>query len=55
MVFQKVAKMSGAIVSLEADGGITVGNTPRQFKQFIIFESDRLRKVVQESSIKLEE
>ena len=40
---------------IEADGGFMVGSTPAQFREVIVTEIARFRKIVQENNIVLEE
>ena len=40
---------------LEAGGNFMVGNTPAQFREIIVTEAERWRKVVKDADIKLEE
>ena len=51
----KVVRMPDIIATLEAQGSVPVGNTAAQYKQMLSNETERRRKVVQESGIKLEE
>ena len=53
--FAKVAKDRDVIAQLEAGGGVPVGSTPAQFREFIVSETDRWRKLVQERGIALNE
>ena len=41
--------------TLGADGSTMVGNTPQQFAEIIAVESERWRKLVQATGIKLED
>ena len=51
----KIARMPDVIKRIEADGGVTVGNTPEQFRNLIVTEIVRYRKIIQDNKIKLEE
>lgn len=53
--FAKVAKSPDIAATLESDGGIMVGNTPSQFRQILVQDMARWRKLIQESGIKLED
>ena len=50
----KVARSPDIIKKLEADGGIVVGSTPAQFRQLIVTETERWKKVVEENGITAE-
>ncbi len=53
--FAKVARAPEVIKRMDADGADMVGSTPEQFRQSIVNETLRWRRVVQENGIKLEE
>ena len=50
----KVARERDVIARIEESGGMTVGSTPVQFRQFVVTETDRWRKLVQDNGIKLD-
>jgi tripartite-type tricarboxylate transporter receptor subunit TctC len=50
----KIARMPDVIKRIEADGGMTVGNTPEEFRNLIATEIVRYRKIIQDQKIKLE-
>ena len=52
---QKTAKDPDVAKRIENDGGFMVGSTPAQFRDIIVTEIARFRKIVQENNIKLEE
>lgn len=51
----KVAKDPDVVAMLAGDGGMPVGGTPAQFRQFLVAETDRWRKVARDGGIKLEQ
>ena len=51
----RVSKLPDVMAKLEADGGSMVGSTPQQFRQVLLAEMARYKKLVQETGIKLEE
>ena len=51
----RVVKMPDVAGPLEAEGIVMVGSTPGQFKQVMITEVERWRKVVQDNHISLDE
>lgn len=53
--FAKVARMPDVVANLAAQGSVSVGSTPEQFKQLIIDETAQWQKVIQESGIQLEQ
>ena len=53
--FALIAKAPEVLAPLEAGGSILVGNTPAQFRQFIVADTAVWKKVIQEAGIKLEE
>ena len=53
--FARVTKAPEVAGPLEAEGSVMVGSTPAQFRQIIIEETVRWRKLVQENDIKLDE
>ena len=52
---QKAARDPEVSKRIEADGGFMVGSTPAQFREVIVTEIARFRKIVQENNIVLEE
>ena len=52
--FARVAKTPEIAAIFEAEGGAPVGSTPAQFRQVIVTETERWKKVVQENGIKPE-
>ncbi len=53
--FTKVAKSPEVVKRMEADGADMVGSTPEQFRQLLVTETSRWRKVVQDNRIKMED
>ena len=53
--FAKVARAPEVIKRMDADGADMIGSTPEQFRQAILNETIRWRRVVQDNGIKLEE
>ena len=53
--FVRVARSPDVIAALEADGAVMVGNTPAEFRQVIITETARWRKLIQDNGIQLEQ
>lgn len=53
--FALTARTPEIVKALEADGSFMVGNTPAQFRELILAETERWRKVVKDADIKLEE
>lgn len=53
--FAKVAKAPEIIQKMEADGAEMVGSTPEQFRQSLVADAARWRRIVQENGIKMEE
>jgi tripartite-type tricarboxylate transporter receptor subunit TctC len=52
----KIARSPEVVKKLaEADGSFMVGSTPEQFRQMIVTETARWKKLVQDTGIKLEE
>jgi len=49
-----ISKLPDVAAKLEADGGSMVGSTPQQFRQVLLAEMARYRKLVQDTGIKLE-
>jgi len=52
--FAKIAKMPSVIAAIEANGGVVVGSSPAELRQRIVAESERWRKVAQDTGVKLE-
>ena len=50
----KIAKEADVIQLAADNGGITVGSTAAEFKQFVVTETERWRKLVQDNGIKME-
>ncbi len=50
--FAKVVRAPDVAAMLEAEGGAPVGSTPAQFRQLIVTETERWKKLVQENGIK---
>ncbi len=53
--FVRVARSPDVIAALESDGAVMVGNTPAEFRQVIITETARWRKLIQDNGIQLEQ
>ena len=53
--FAKVAKAPEVIKKMEADSSEMVGSTSEQFRQALLVQTARWRRVVQENNIKMEE
>lgn len=53
--FIKVVKLPEVTARLEADGNVVIGNTPAQFRQMLVTETNHWRKLVQDVGIKLEQ
>ena len=53
--FAKVAKAPEIVQKMEGDGAEMVGSTPEQFRQSLVTDAARWRRIVQENGIKLEE
>ena len=51
--FARAAKEPDVASALEAEGSVMVGSTPQQFRQFLVTETNRNRKLVQDNGIKL--
>jgi tripartite-type tricarboxylate transporter receptor subunit TctC len=51
----RIAKLPDVAKRLEADGGFMVGSTPAQFRQMIVTEVARYKKIVQDENIQVEE
>lgn len=47
--FMRIARMPDVAAALEPDGNSPVGNTPDQFRKFLIAETARWQKVVQDA------
>jgi tripartite-type tricarboxylate transporter receptor subunit TctC len=52
--FAKAAKAPDIAAALEPDGWVMVGSTPAQFRQLIVTETERWKKVVEENGITAE-
>ena len=52
--FAKVAKSPDVVERIKSEGAEAVGSTPEQFRQLIVSEVPRWRKVVQDAGIKVE-
>ena len=52
--FIKVARLPEVSAALEASGNVAVGSTPAEFRQLLVIETDRWKKVAQEVGIKPE-
>ena len=50
----KVEKERDVIARIEESGGMTVGSTPAQFRQSVVTMTDRWRKRVMDSVVKLD-
>jgi tripartite-type tricarboxylate transporter receptor subunit TctC len=50
--FAKVAKTPEIVQKMEGDGAEMVGSTPEQFRQSLVTDAARWRKIVQENGIK---
>ena len=53
--FAKIAKTPDIIKRMDADGAEMVGSTPEYFRQVLLTDTARWRRLVQENGIKLEE
>ena len=53
--FARAMRSPDLVAALEADGAIAVGGTPAQYRQLIVSEIERWKKIVQENGIKLDE
>lgn len=53
-MFVQAVKDPNVIEKLESDGTIMVGNTPEQFRQYIATETDRWRKLIKATGMKIE-
>ena len=53
-LFVKASKDPNVIKKLEADGTLMVGGTPEQFRDFIITDTNRWRKLIGELGIQIE-
>ena len=51
----KVARSPDVVEKVTAAGGVSVGNTPEEFRQYINTNAERWKKLVQDTGIKLEE
>ena len=51
----KVARSPDVVEKLSAAGGLSIGNTPEEFRQYINLNAERWKKLVQDTGIKLEE
>jgi len=50
----QISKLPDVIAKLEADGGTMVGSSPQQFRQVLLAEMARYKKLVQDTGIKME-
>ena len=50
----KAAKAPDVAAALEPDGWVMVGSTPAQFRQLIVTETERWKKVVEDNGITAE-
>ena len=53
--FARVARLPDISQRFASEGSISVGSTPDQFRQFIVGETSRWRKVVQSANIKFDD
>ncbi len=53
--FIKLVKLPEVTARLEADGNVVIGNSPAQFRQILVTETNHWRKLVQDLGIKLEQ
>jgi tripartite-type tricarboxylate transporter receptor subunit TctC len=53
--FVRAAKESDVAGTLESEGSIMIGSTPAQFRQFLVTDTNRNRKLMQDNGIKLSE
>lgn len=53
--FIRVVRLPDVTSRLEADGNVVIGNTPSQFRQLLVSETENWRKLVQDIGFKLEE
>ena len=51
--FVRAAKEPDVASTLEAEGSIMVGSTPAQFRQFLVTDTNRNRKLIQDNAIRL--
>ena len=54
-IFSRIAKAPEVAGPLETAGNVMVGGTPEQFREVIVTEVARWRKVVQDNAIQLTE
>lgn len=53
-LFVQAVKDPEVIAKLEPDGTIMVGNTPEQFRQYIVTETERWRRLVRDTGIEIQ-
>ena len=53
--FAKAARAPDVVQKMAAGGAIMIGSTPEQYRQSLISESERFRKLIKEIDIKLDE
>ena len=53
--FERVAKLPDVTAAIETEGGTMYGSTPAQFRQLIVTETARWRKVIQDNGITAEQ
>lgn len=53
--FAKAAREPDVAAELEGEGSIMIGSTPAQFRQFLVADTNRNRKLMQDNGIKLGE
>lgn len=51
--FMKAAREPDVAATLEAEGSIMVGSTPAEFRQFLVTDTNRNRKLIQDNAIRL--
>ena len=50
-IFVQSTKDPDLVKKLEGDGSLMIGSTPQQFRQLLVTETERWRKVVKEAGI----
>jgi tripartite-type tricarboxylate transporter receptor subunit TctC len=53
--FVRAAKEPDVAGALESEGSIMIGSTPAQFRQFLVTDTNRNRKLMQDNGLKLNE